>query len=243
MNVPLHLLGLIGASVDPLGPVDQNPDDIRQQTCRLVASNCVCRPSTADPSPAPPPSGGGAGSIIGFILTFMLWAMAFAVVVGLLYLVLRAIIDRSGGGRLRRKRRALKGADDSGDFEDLTLRIIDRSREPDQWRREADGYRQQGLFREALRCRYRALVGDLARRGLVDEIPGRTTGEERVQLRKVSEPVSIAFAAAADLFDDAWFGHVPVGLDEDDRFQQLEQNILQGVAGRRQRVALAADHG
>ena len=37
-------------------------------------------------------------------------------------------------------------------------------------------------FRDAIRCRYRALVGDLARRGMIDEIPGRTSGEERVQM-------------------------------------------------------------
>ena len=109
---------------------------------------------------------------------------------------------------------------------------VDRSREPVNWRAEAEAHRAAGRFRDALRCRYRALVGDLARRGLIDEIPGRTTGEERAQLRVVLPDSSPPFEEAADLFDEAWYGLVPVGAGDDDRFQHLEQDVLTRARGR-----------
>jgi hypothetical protein len=77
-----------------------------------------------------------------------------------------------------------------------------------------------------MRCRYRALVGDLARRGLIYEIPGRTTGEERTQLRQVQPDAGRPFTSAADLFDGAWYGHHAVDADDDDRFQSFERDVL-----------------
>jgi len=64
------------------------------------------------------------------------------------------------------------------------------------------------------------------RRGLLHEIPGRTTGEERRELG-ASAPVAVpSFAQAADLFDAAWYGHVEVDAGDDDRFQALDREVL-----------------
>ena len=104
--------------------------------------------------------------------------------------------------------------------------VVDRSREPFSALADADEHRRAGRYRDAVRCRYRALVGDLARRGLVDEIPGRTTGEERAQMGRTQPAASRPFAAAADLFDGAWFGHYEVAAADDDRFQGLEREVL-----------------
>jgi hypothetical protein len=104
--------------------------------------------------------------------------------------------------------------------------VIDRSREPSDWRTEADEHARHGRFRDALRCRYRALVGDLARRGLLDEIPGRTTGEERGQLRTTAPVAAPEFTDATDLFDRAWYGDEPTGAIEDDRFRSLADTVM-----------------
>ena len=96
-----------------------------------------------------------------------------------------------------------------------------------------DEHRRAGRYRDALRCRYRALVGDLARRGLIDEIPGRTTGEERTQLHRVQPDAGTPFASAADLFDGAWYGHVAVDADDDERFQSFERDVLSSTMARK----------
>jgi hypothetical protein len=217
-------------STGPLGPVDQDPDAVREQACRIVSSNRrVCSPATTNP---PKADGGNSGNFDLSILSLLLWILLIAAALGLLVLLVRAVAARSGGGRSSRDRSA---GDDDDDL-DVVQRdavSVDRSREPTNWRAEAEEHRRSGRYREALRCRYRALVGDLARRGLIDEIPGRTTGEERAQLRRVRPGASPPFNAAADLFDGAWYGNFDVGLGDDDEFQMLERDILAAAGDRR----------
>ncbi|MEN9645081.1 MAG: hypothetical protein RL238_1750 [Actinomycetota bacterium] len=222
-SLAVHWLLAAPVPVDPgvLDTVAQDPDDVREQACRIVeASPGVCSPPTTTIAK---PSGGG------FDLSFLgvlFWVLLFVGVVLLLVALMRAL-DRRSPTRRRTKKKA---ASDTVDDELETGFVqIDRSREPTDWRSEAEGHRRAGRYRDALRCRYRALVGDLARRGLIDEIPGRTTGEERAQLRVVRPGAGEPFDAAADLFDDAWYGHAEVGADDDDRFQALERDVLAGV--------------
>jgi hypothetical protein len=134
-----------------------------------------------------------------------------------------------GGSRSKKQKRAQPEIED---LDDLGSVAIDRSREPVNWRAEAEAHRRAGRIRDALRCRYRALVGDLARRGLIDEIPGRTTGEERAQLSDVAPRAAPPFSTAADLFDDAWYGNVAVDEGDDDTFQRLEHAVLTTANGR-----------
>ncbi len=215
---------------DPLGPVDQDPDAVREEACKLVSKDTsVC---SAPTPPAPSGDNGGSGIDLSFV-SLVLWILLFAAVAGLLYLLARWVLSENGGGA--RRRAAV--SDDDDDDDDIMERdavAVDRSREPTNWRREAEQHRRAGRYRDALRCRYRALVGDLARRGLIDEIPGRTTGEERAQLRRATPAASGPFNAAADLFDGAWYGHRAVDGVDDDRFQSLERDVL-ATAGEARR--------
>ena len=207
-----------------LGPVDQDPQEVREQACRIVTSNdTACTPATT----TPPKSNGGWSFDLSW-LGALLWLVLIVGLVVLLIVIVRLV---ASGGRSRRRRTA--DTDDDPDEIELAVVAIDRSREPVNWRAEADTHRREGRFRDALRCRYRALVGDLARRGLIDEIPGRTTGEERAQLREVRPVASTPFDAAADLFDDAWYGNVPLEASDDDRFQSLERDVLGAAVGDR----------
>jgi hypothetical protein len=209
-----------------LGTVDQDPQEVREQACRIVSSNDrVCTPTTVRP---PKPSDGGSVDVSW--LSMLLWIVLVAAMIGLLVLVVRWLA--SGGWSRGRRHRERAESDDLDELE-LAAVAVDRSREPVNWRSEAEEHRREGRFREALRCRYRALVGDLARRGLIDEIPGRTTGEERAQLRVVRPVAGPPFDAAADLFDDAWYGHADVAADDDDRFQALERDVLAATASER----------
>lgn len=102
--------------------------------------------------------------------------------------------------------------------------------------RRAQEHRDRAEYRESIRCQYRALVGDLARAGFVDEIPGRTSGEERTQVaelaprRNVAERgVVEAFSIAADTFDTAWFDDGVVVAADDERFLAAERTVLDAV--------------
>ena len=84
---------------DPLGgPVGQDPDSVREEACKLVSPDRrVCLP----PKPAEIDSGGGGGSFNLDWLSALLWLVLIAAVVGLLFLLVRWMVERSGGGRRR----------------------------------------------------------------------------------------------------------------------------------------------
>lgn len=229
MRLALLVARLWAAAPEPippggLGPVDQDPQDVRDQACRIVTSNDkVCTPATT----TPPKTGDGSSFDLSW-LGALLWVLLIIGLVVVLIVIVRAVAS----GHWKRRAHG-DDADDDLDEVELSAVAIDRSREPVNWRAEAEAHRREGRFRDALRCRYRALVGDLARKGLIDEIPGRTTGEERAQLREVRPGASPPFDAAADLFDDAWYGDVPVAAADDDRFQALEHDVLSSTTGER----------
>jgi hypothetical protein len=157
-------------------------------------------------------AGAGGFNIVG-------WLLLGALIVGLVGLIVWALRRRSP------RQKAAKPAADKATV------VIDRSREPDEWRTLAAEHAAAGRWRDALRCRYRALVGDLARRGRLDEIPGRTTGEERAQLSATTPQAAESFTPATELFDRVWYGAEPAGRDELDRFTALEEQVL-SEAGR-----------
>ena len=209
-----------------LGPVDQEPDDVRQDACELLSPAAECEPpdlEVADPAPS---AGGGS------VIVWLLLAAAVALLVGL---AVRAV-----AGRVRDRVVDDDELVDGDDAEIVPLdeALIDPDNTPADWRARAQRHREAGERRDALRCGYRALVGDLARRNLLDEIPGRTSGEERAQLRHTAPVVDVAFAAAADMFDAVWYGAADATDEMLEHFDRLEQEIL-GATTRARRPVTA----
>jgi len=102
-----------------------------------------------------------------------------------------------------------------------------------EWRAEAEAHERAGEWRQAVRCRYRALVADLAGRGLVEEIPGRTAGEYRGEVAGAIPAAAAAFSGATELFERAWYGQRPTGPDDAARLRDLAVRVLdQAGAGR-----------
>ena len=97
------------------------------------------------------------------------------------------------------------------------------------WRADAEAAERAGHWRLALRCRYRALVAELADRGLVEEVAGRTAGEYRAEVAGAAPAVAAPFAGATELFERAWYGDRPTGEDEAARFRGLADEVLMGV--------------
>ena len=101
------------------------------------------------------------------------------------------------------------------------------------WRAEAAAAEAAGDWRLALRCRYRALVADLADRGLVEEVPGRTAGEYRRQVGRNVPAAAPDFNGATELFEAAWYGGRPSGPAQADRIRELADRVLAGAGARR----------
>lgn len=207
-----------------LGPVDQEPDDVRHDACELLSPQVACEPPDVEVQPDTPSSGGGLSAIVWLLL-----AAAVALLIGL---AVRAI-----AGRVRDREvddDALPG--DGEEIVPLDEALIDPDNSPGDWRARSQRHRALGEHRDALRCEYRALVGDLARRNLLDEIPGRTTGEERAQLRRTTPAVNAPFGEAADMFDAVWYGAADATAEMVQRFDRLEQEILAATARARRPV-------
>jgi pimeloyl-ACP methyl ester carboxylesterase len=98
-----------------------------------------------------------------------------------------------------------------------------------EWRAAAQAHERAGEWRQALRCRYRALVADLARRGLVEEVPGGTAGEYRGEVERNLPAAAEAFAGATELFERAWYGRTPMGAGELSHFRDLAGRVLDGI--------------
>jgi len=150
---------------------------------------------------------GGGGGAAGAVVS---WIVVLAALAGLVLLVVWGV------------RRARRTPADDGDDDETTIALrVDRP--ADEWRAEAAAHAAAGRWREALRCRYRAVVAELADRGTVDPAPGRTTGEERRQVAERVPELGGAFEGVADTFDRVVYGDEPAGpadvaaLDELDR--------------------------
>lgn len=100
-----------------------------------------------------------------------------------------------------------------------------------EWRAEAEAHELAGEWRQAVRCRYRALVAELSSRGIVEEVPGRTSGEYRGEVDRNLPGAAEAFASATEVFDRAWYGRRPTAEGEVERFRVLSGRVLERVPG------------
>ena len=150
--------------------------------------------------------GSGGGGVVGWSVVAVLVVAAIALVV-----------------------RLTRGAQrDPG----LAVVTPDGPRRPaTDWLSEARRLEAAGDWRSGLRCRHRALVAALAAGGLVDEVPGRTTGEYRDEVARRVPAVAPDFDGATTLFELAWYGGRPVDADDAGRFADLSERVLSG-AGR-----------
>lgn len=153
---------------------------------------------------------GGTGAVVAWVLL-----LALIGVVG--YLVVRAV----QGGRRRRP------DTEGGVGTDV---VVDDRRPAAAWAAEAARLEGEGRWRDALRCRYRALVAGLAGAGVVEEIPGRTAGEYRLLVRQSRPAVDEPFGGATDLFEQAWYGEADTGPEDTAAFRALADRVTAGTA-------------
>jgi hypothetical protein len=119
--------------------------------------------------------------------------------------------------------------------------ILDRRTTADEWRALAAGAEAAGQWRDALRSRYRALVGDLVARRVLRDVAGRTTGEYSADAREGLAPdAAAAFVEATRLFELAWYGDRATGPDENRRFRTLADRVVTAADRQPEREPVAS---
>jgi hypothetical protein len=104
--------------------------------------------------------------------------------------------------------------------------MIELTRSPAEWRAEAHQLAGEGRFREALRCRHRALVADLVAQGVIPEIPGRTAREYVADVAVNRPAAGPAIAEITEVFEAAWYGNAATGHGDLARVEELEVRVL-----------------
>ena len=83
------------------------------------------------------------------------------------------------------------------------------------------------------------LVGELAARGVIGDLVGRTAGELVADVRAVGAGGRRPSGPPPTIFEAAWYGGAPVGAAERDRFLTLAAEVraaadrVRATAGRR----------
>ncbi len=106
---------------------------------------------------------------------------------------------------------------------------VELGRSARDWKQEAERLEVEELWKEALRARYRVLVGELVDRDLVPDVPGRTTGEYRLDVSHSAPGVTAPFGDASGLFELAWYADRATGPGENRRIRELTDEVLEGV--------------
>lgn len=155
---------------------------------------------------------GAAGSLVGYVLMILLGLVVVAVV----WVVIRGWVKRS-----------------RHDEPDVEVDEEEPERTVGEWVAEAERFEAAGEWREALRCRYRELVGRLVDRGAAPPVPGRTTGELRIDVAATAPSAAGAFDEASTIFELAWYADLPTGEAENRRLRELSDVIVKAPVTRR----------
>lgn len=130
-------------------------------------------------------------------------------------LVLHLIVSQIWLGRLRRKQLHSKG--------DVILG--EGGRPSAQWMAEAAGFELQGLFRDAVRCHWRAVVAEAAALGLLVDDTGRTTRDHLRDMSAALPAVNAPFASATELFEQAWYSLHKIGSSDLSHIKQWTAEV------------------
>lgn len=114
---------------------------------------------------------------------------------------------------------------------------LEDRRPPHEWLADAERFEARGEWKQAIRCRFRALVGSLIELGALRDLPGRTTGEYRIEIRRFAPAAAEPFNVATRLFEGAWYGDEPTGPGESATFRGAAEQAEREVRERARRGA------
>lgn len=95
----------------------------------------------------------------------------------------------------------------------------------DDHRQAAEQAAAAGLFAEAVRERFRAIVRELEQRGVLDAVSGRTVDEIATQAGRMLPASAAELRAVARIFDDVVYGDRPATVDSYRRVAALDDQV------------------
>lgn len=198
-----------------LPPATQDPAAVRELADRILAEARFDRPPESIPDRIMGWLGEQLARAFGTLVsggggTVVAWVILLSAVGGVVYLLVRY-------GRVTLPSLA---TDDAPEV------MVELSRSAREWRAEADRLEAADRWAEGLRCRHRALVADLVRRGAIPEQAGRTAGEYVRDVAGSLPDAAPAMAAATELFEAVWYGGAFTGAAEAARFVDLDARVL-----------------
>lgn len=110
----------------------------------------------------------------------------------------------------------------------------DRPRTAAEHRAAADRFAAEQRWAEAVRERLRAVARDLETRGVLEPRAGRTAAEVAAEAGAALPDLAPELRAAAQLFDEIWYGGRAATADSDQRLRDLDDAV------RRRAVPVAA---
>jgi len=157
-------------------------------------------------------AGGGFAGGVGPLVAWALIAAAVAAAVLAVVVVIRTRVPRSE------------------EETPASAAEIEHRRTAADWQSDAERFEAAGRWKDALRARYRNLVRTLVDHRQLPDVPGRTTGELRADLRRSTPGAADPFDGASLLFELAWYADVATGPDENRRFRAAAQQVLSASA-------------
>jgi len=154
------------------------------------------------------PGVGGQFTAMSQLVSWLVAVVAVVALVGVFVIVIRRWTPRA-----------------RSDGEKVELEIAEE-RTTAQWRSDARRLEDEGRWKDALRARYRELVGELVDRSILDPRPGRTTGEFRDDVASAAPQVAESFDEASWLFELAWYADAPTERAENEKFSHLAADVL-----------------
>lgn len=159
-------------------------------------------------APTPEVQVGSGGSALGELLLYLLFAVLVAFVVWLVVRIARTY---------RRKPKERGEVDEPA--------RIEEERPAAEWRSDAERAEAEGRWKDAMRDRYRELVSDLVERRILPDVPGRTTGELRVDMEQHAAAGAELFNEACLLFELPWYADVATGPEENARIRHIAAEL------------------
>jgi hypothetical protein len=222
--VLIGLVGLVGL-VSPAGAQgdDRTPGEVRNRAGEILGRDEFKDQTTflqrvldwiGDHLPSLPSASSEGSGGSGLVGDLVLLAVAGALVYGVV-----------------RVARAIRRQPPRAKPDEAVLDIEER-RSARAWRREAEEHEAAARWREALLARYRELVTGLIDRSVLADVPGRTSGEYRLEYAEQRPARAVEFAEATDLFERAWYGGERTGPEENRRFRALAAQVEQTARER-----------
>ena len=111
-------------------------------------------------------------------------------------------------------------------FADEPVVDVDEWRRPKELLADAERFEAEGRWDEALRARYRFVIAELVERNLIENPPGRTTGEYRAEVEYRLPASAGAFNAITETFEDVWYGEAVADRPMVDELRRSGDTVL-----------------